>query len=297
MLSEHVVKDHRYRHGGGLKSRRTALVVRDPDAEAIENLPSRMASGRGRQFSRWDNAPALRLTGIERFLKANVGRPWAQVYSDLRHRLNGSWHNVSWKVASAVETHCVVNDDGTVIGRGKYGWHRPVEGVYVCPETGILRKPEPKMGRVQSSDLKDELRCLTEALTVIEIKTDEYYERHGADWYHVTVEHFANNVIMYIRALKDNPLVSKGPYYPPMYKRRVKLCNKRELRDVRAKLTQTKRELAQVCAKLGRPMPAPINLPAAESDISTVMPGKWQNRPVGSVNFDDHRVTGVKIAG
>ena len=99
------------------------------------------------------------------FLKKSVGRPWNDVYSEIRENLNPNkttdldvLDHVSWEV-----THDVVMVDGVPFTYYGYGGKKVVSGLYVNPITGLLCNQERKKFTYKKTE---EIR---------EIKLDKYF--------------------------------------------------------------------------------------------------------------------------
>ncbi len=90
------------------------------------------------------------LAPLWRFIRSRVGRPWDEVYSEIRARLspsNAVQMHVLQHVRQMVEEH-VVLVDGRPHGSAAWGGrYRPITGsrrwpaLYVCPLTGRLAAP------------------------------------------------------------------------------------------------------------------------------------------------------------
>jgi hypothetical protein len=94
-----------------------------------------------RARSRFQDKDLTDLLGpLRRYLRANVGRPWDKVHSEIRavadaRSLRG-YHlldHVKWEV----ETRCVMDGKRPVVAG--YGGYRPVRGFWVHPRSGLLR--------------------------------------------------------------------------------------------------------------------------------------------------------------
>jgi hypothetical protein len=121
---------------------------RDLSPEALDALPQRGPIEPDRGNRKWLNE---NLAPLRRFLRSCVGRPWDEVYAEIRARLAPS---------SAVQMHIVQHlfqyverDVVLVDGRpharlsrsflrtGPAPLYDDGRTFYVCPETGLLRRP------------------------------------------------------------------------------------------------------------------------------------------------------------
>jgi hypothetical protein len=130
----------RPRHGAGWK--------RKGRARPLDALPGRepMSMGRGSKGFGENLAP------LQRFLERRVGRPWDQVYSEIRARVapRSTVHlHVLQHLDRMVEKHPVMIDGRPYHALDHGGRYRPLRGtrwdcLYVCPETGALARYAPR---------------------------------------------------------------------------------------------------------------------------------------------------------
>lgn len=83
----------------------------------------------------------LRSNSLLKYLKSQVGRPWNQVFSEICSKADcrsKKGHDVRDFIKWNVSTDCVVTDKGIFCYSGRWLGMRPVTGLYVHPETGIL---------------------------------------------------------------------------------------------------------------------------------------------------------------
>ncbi len=129
----------------GRKSRPHLRAIRD-----LDSLPERVSIGRDNLRTKWLSE---NLAPLVRFLDRRVGRPWDQVYSEIRahvrfedpiqlHVLQHLWH--------FVERHVDMIDGWPherPSGRRLSSYRR---SFYICPVTGLLRRipsePRPRWG-------------------------------------------------------------------------------------------------------------------------------------------------------
>jgi hypothetical protein len=125
------------------------------------------------------------LAPLRRFLFSRVGRPWDAVRSEISAILN---------VRSAVQQHVLVHvkemvEENAVLIDGVphhapcYGSYAPIpshrrRGLYVCPETGILRMVEAPGRKRQRPAPNPDVRPLDD---------DHQIHRIGGVWYRVTL--------------------------------------------------------------------------------------------------------------
>ena len=139
----------RPRRGYSLPSSKTGLRIHryDPDKE-YDDLPKRVSGSRSKHIRAGEIKYFSDLLGpLRRFLRKNVGRPWDQVYSEMKKHLDDrkvTGRHVFEHVDDEVETHALIGDDGELY-RLRYGEIAPIYGLYVDPRTGLLcwsdRKP------------------------------------------------------------------------------------------------------------------------------------------------------------
>jgi hypothetical protein len=82
------------------------------------------------------------LAPLRRYLDKQIGRPWDKVYSEIRANLDtrkATQLHILQHLDGYVETRCWM-DGKTVMGSPHWFRPRPVEGLYVHPKTGILRR-------------------------------------------------------------------------------------------------------------------------------------------------------------
>lgn len=130
-------RTHGVRHGGGdFRHERGTKEARTNDAT---RLPMRGGQRHGRDY-----------TPLFRFLLANVGRPWAEIYSEAKPRLD-STEPIYWLVARA-ETE---RRDYVRVGESSY-----FSGLYV-DEQGLLQLVNPQLGL---EDMTPSCTCCTHTL-------------------------------------------------------------------------------------------------------------------------------------
>lgn len=127
-----MVRAYKLKYGG------TVRVHPDPEHDYLNEYGGFRPSGRHRQ---WDCKSFTDCLGALRGnIRANVGRPWNDVFSEFsklldRRSLSGFhiWSHLLQEVE--INTHLY---DGRVFYRSRYGGEREVDGYYVHPISGIL---------------------------------------------------------------------------------------------------------------------------------------------------------------
>src|SRR5262245_30944960 len=147
------VVTERPREGHYLASRKTRLRIRRYDPEKVyDDLPLRVSGSRNKHLvnarkqtrSRYDEVKHFSdLIGpLQRFLRSNVGRPWDDVYSEMKRSLDSRkvtgqhiFDHVKWEV----ELHPVIGEDGKIYESYPHcRKRRLLQGLYVDPRTGLL---------------------------------------------------------------------------------------------------------------------------------------------------------------
>jgi hypothetical protein len=136
------------------------LDPEDSGPERVSSSPQGPVYGRG-----WgDKERNQRLKPLRRFLDSRVGRPWDEVYSEIRksiHWRRAMGYRVLDRLDRLVATDCFL-EDGRVVQPGWLGSYPP-RTFYAHPKTGLLcrpaplryRRPQPEIARV----VIDELHC------------------------------------------------------------------------------------------------------------------------------------------
>jgi hypothetical protein len=89
------------------------------------------------------------LAPLRRYLEAQVGRPWNDVYAEIRSRIDARsavQYHILQHLYQRLAVHTFVTASGSIWYRDQYGREHPVAShwrrmLYVCPRTGILRRP------------------------------------------------------------------------------------------------------------------------------------------------------------
>lgn len=159
------VVTERPRHGHYLPSRKTRLRIRryDPNKD-YDDLPKRVSGSRNkhllhaqaklnRSYERVKYFSDL-IGPLQRFLRSNVGRPWDEVFSEMKQTLDSrkvTGNHIFEHVEMEVELHPLIGKDGRIYeSYPHYRGSRLLSGLYVDPRTGLLcwaeriKEPVPK---------------------------------------------------------------------------------------------------------------------------------------------------------
>lgn len=107
-----VERPRRWSRVGGIYRRRNRYRAKRVDMEAA---PKQVSMGAERQYGHRDKQLRERLNPLERFLASNVGRPWANVYSEIREQLNintAVQYHVVQHLRWMVHNDVVMSEDG-----------------------------------------------------------------------------------------------------------------------------------------------------------------------------------------
>lgn len=147
------VVTERPREGHFLPGRKTRLRIRRYDPEKdYDDLPKRVSGSRNkhlinrqekfrRSYKKVKEFSDL-LGPLQRFLRSKVGRPWDEVYSEMKQCLDSRkvtgqhiFDHVKWEV----ESDPVIGEDGKIYKSYPHYGERPLlQGLYVDPRTGLL---------------------------------------------------------------------------------------------------------------------------------------------------------------
>lgn len=167
-MAKVVTESPRRGHGGRNRKSRARISVKALNSEAqsedgkgyeFDSGPRKFKMSRlgGSKFGAYDDYKEFtdKLNPLRKYLRKQAGRPWDDVYSELREHLD--FRSVSglhiWDhVKQEVELHCVAYGKA-IWQRGRYGSGGPVSGLYVHPVSRLLcyederftryRKPKP----------------------------------------------------------------------------------------------------------------------------------------------------------
>jgi len=123
---------------------------------------------------------------LQRFLQKNLGQPWDQVYSEVcavldRREITG--HHLIAHLKMEVQTNCFMDAKGKIRYRSG-NEERRVDGFYVHPITGLLRRAWPESNR----ELNRRRRLAEAAETAwwLPGKGNTAYRNFRGIWYRVT---------------------------------------------------------------------------------------------------------------
>lgn len=141
------------------------------------------------------------LNPLEKFLEKNVGRPWNSIYSEIREQINANsavQYHILQHLEHMVNLHVYYDPDArTKIPRTNTGWRYYNNelrngGLYVCPNTGILKKHHRK-----KEDKKKPEITRYDILDNDGNKTEYFLEKFDGIWYycHYEFEPFVGQVL------------------------------------------------------------------------------------------------------
>jgi len=229
-MSKVVTERPRERHY--LANRKTRLRIRRYDPEKdYADLPLRVSGSRnkhlvnaqsqGRSWYHRVKQFSDLIGPLERFLRSNVGRPWDDVYSEMKRTLDSRkvtgqhiFDHVKWEV----ELHPVVGEDGKIYeSYPHYRERELLHGLYVDPRTGLLCRAERKRRNPRKEKTGPAVR--------ISIDRSTHYIKQNGVWY--------------IAELKDDYMIEESDAHLPIFKDHdsgrwrivhKKQCNTRELK-------------------------------------------------------------------
>lgn len=124
------------------------------------------------------------LAPLRRYLEAQVGRPWNKVYAEIRSRVNADTA-VQYHILQHLYDRLAVTVWRDAVGelwyRERWGRVEPLIGrwgpdLYVCPDTGLLKRVKRKPRPVQPDPQPDRLPASG---------PDHEYRDVGGQWYEV----------------------------------------------------------------------------------------------------------------
>lgn len=168
---------------------------------------------------------------LERFLRRRVGRPWDEVYSEIRASVDErtvTGNHLLLHLGQMVERNCRLTADGQLVFER---WKRPE--FHVHPRTGLLcevRRPGQREQRL--------LRLLAEPVTLLVVDDNHGYRKHEGNWYKVKLRKVHNRG----RMMPVYDIFLNKEVYPPFGESWVALekksCNRKELAEVRELLAR-----------------------------------------------------------
>ena len=168
---------------------------------------------------------------LERFLRRRLGRPWNEVYSEIRASVDErtvTGNHLLLHLGHMVERNCRLTADGRIMFDR---WRRPE--FYVHPRSGLLcefRRPSQREQRRQ--------RLLAEPVTLLVVDDNYGYRKHEGNWYRVKVRKVYNSMNL-MRAY--DIFLNKEVYLPygeSWLAIKKKSCNRKELAEVKKLLAR-----------------------------------------------------------
>lgn len=170
----------RPRHGSDLPSRKWGWATNSYDPAKHDDQPQRAASGRSRQYGYNARTFTDVLGPLKRFLAGAVGRPWNEVYSEIKKSLDASTvtgQHIIDHVWNFVSRECYEHR-GRILG-SRFG--NAVTGFYVHPRTGIL------CHEAQESKADRQARYNKPDANTRKLAPLEFHKRIRAVWYYIKV--------------------------------------------------------------------------------------------------------------
>ena len=142
------------RYGSRSPNAGTSIRANHLSEEQLDSLPQRQGMGMGYHRDWWEEkCTSSTYPMIEKILRAQVGRPWDDVYGEVRRLIpasdaaGGLDAMCAFERSWLVETDCY-EEDGKILRScmpcRSDGTPYEVTGLYVHPMTGILSWKEPK---------------------------------------------------------------------------------------------------------------------------------------------------------
>lgn len=231
----------RPRHGGNSPKG----TGRGKDSRNVEDMPAKES-----MKYRWRKGDMKELNEnlapFYRFLCKQVGRPWNDVYSEIRERINAKSAvqlHILQHLKQYVELHVILDEDGKPWKENGYSFRGyEVNGLYVCPKTGLLKENNLLSWKKGSS--KPDPNYIT--------IDDETYVKSEHGWFEIELTPCPRT---YVR----NPsgtfgrrynVVSKEPHWDALHKKLMTVTELHSFyrRDVRciAKRSLNKKELKKL---------------------------------------------------
>lgn len=164
-----------------LPSEKTALRLNSTQVSAAMLGPDDYDSGPGR-------APARRkdkhfnehLGPLRNYLENSVGRPWNKVYSEICQAID-TRSTIGAHVLQHVEDFIAVEtriENGKVVARRRWRVAEPVDGLYVHPLTGLIRRTKEKRRRERWRMRQPEAE-----LNLVQVSETAEYEKIDGYWF------------------------------------------------------------------------------------------------------------------
>lgn len=226
----------RERRGSSSPSAKTKLKIQHYDPDHDYDIPNRISSSPQRQYGYDFRESTDVLSPLRRYLQKHVGRPWDKVWSEIKATMDDrtvTGRHIFDHIKGEVELHCIIGPDGVAMQKA-HGYRREGErvvGLYVHPETGILRfQPREKFAAPKAIP------------AMLKIKDGKFFENIKGIWY-----------ITQYRYRDPNEIVERR--YNEILKRtivkRVKDLLEKDQRIMISKKQAGRKELKQVRKMLG----------------------------------------------
>lgn len=124
------------------------------------------------------------LSPLYRFLEAQVGRPWDKVYAEVRENVDAD-SAVQYHILQHLYDRIAVSvwreDDGVLWFQSRWGRSRPLSvswgiRLYVCPDSGLIRRVKRRRDQVEPEKPPDHLAANG---------PDHEYRELAGQWYEV----------------------------------------------------------------------------------------------------------------
>lgn len=182
----YLLVDRGSKGGVSSKKRIKEKLKLDPEYQGTRYL----SMGRSRQYGSAQKWQDEYLAPLRRYLKKQVGRPWNEVYSEIRATVKPDstvryhiYQHMEWEVAKHVE-YIEGQPYFKPCNRNRLF---PVTGLYICPDSGLL-KYIPPPPRKQKSKAK------RSPITKLPITRDRWYELIDGQWYEISIHRWSEKV-------------------------------------------------------------------------------------------------------
>ncbi len=176
---------------------KTGLRMNRYDPERDYDFPYRLPISRRRQYGYKCKQLTDRLFPLLGYLRKWIGRPWDQIYSEVRHYLPGNTlqgRHIMRHIDGDVEQDCFIGAD-SMVHRAVYRGGGLVEGLYVHPITKTLEYIEKTRYKhpVETKDI---------------IKLDSYFflKKYYGIWYRGWYEYTADGVRVNLDLVREKDL-------------------------------------------------------------------------------------------
>jgi len=239
----HKVTVERERYGSTRRNRKWGTrIAYVPNAD-YDDQPKFASSARGRQYADSQKRFSDVLGPLRGFLRSNIGRPWDNVFSELRQALDVrkvTGRHIFEHLGWMVETECSIGEDRKV-----YGYPRGYEvtGFYVHPRTKLLCfAPRP------SARERKKERLMQQEIDELRIDDTRCFKLIGEQWFVVTYQ--VVEVGRYERPRTAWDVVQRtqvqltwGRCHIAINKRQ---CNREEVRSIHKRIAQWRQYLRKM---------------------------------------------------